>query len=601
MHQTNQRGTHTFHIPVMGTGFTIDTPLRVAKYGISSVISLVDDILIERMRKFHCEREGEPYEEIGPFDEESRQRRTTEYLNLIHRLVKRQIEAVRAAPFEVGTELTRYFELLPKGNLRARYHKMLGTQDTAEKEQLQNELREEVKPGSIDVNIMSKSDTDVYVRGKKMPPEYTSASTALRGYAYSTLDSSIIFSAGMNPRLYSYCAKFDDFFPDENGRITKHIVLKVSDYRSAFIQGKYFAKRGMWISEYRIESGLNCGGHVFPSMGFVLGPILEQFKEQRQQLFETMLPMYNKALAKKGRPTLDTPPEIRITVQGGIGTAEENQLMLDYYDMDATGWATPFLLVPEVANVDDAHQDKLLRAGDNDVWLSDSSPYGAPFWTLRDSASEEITRRRAIAGKPGSICRNGFIRFDTTYSKIPICAASKTYMRRRLAALEEEDLRPEQKEAVRTSVLAKSCICQELAGPATLKLGIDPDIAPAICCGPNIVNFSKMASLEEMVGHIYGRLSLLTNPSRPHLFLKELNLYVDFLRKEIAQFSLDLSSRTPKYFTEFRKNLHEGIEYYREKVGQIAFDGQERFLQELRAIGEALDEMPAIEEAEVCS
>ena len=31
---------HNFYIPVMGTGFTIDTPLKVAKYGISSVVSL---------------------------------------------------------------------------------------------------------------------------------------------------------------------------------------------------------------------------------------------------------------------------------------------------------------------------------------------------------------------------------------------------------------------------------------------------------------------------------------------------------------------------------------------------------------------------------
>ena len=35
---------HTFHIPVMGTGFTIDTPLKVARYGIASVVSLVDDL-----------------------------------------------------------------------------------------------------------------------------------------------------------------------------------------------------------------------------------------------------------------------------------------------------------------------------------------------------------------------------------------------------------------------------------------------------------------------------------------------------------------------------------------------------------------------------
>ena len=41
---------HTFHIPVMGTGYTVDTPVKVAHLGISSVISIVDDILIEKMR-----------------------------------------------------------------------------------------------------------------------------------------------------------------------------------------------------------------------------------------------------------------------------------------------------------------------------------------------------------------------------------------------------------------------------------------------------------------------------------------------------------------------------------------------------------------------
>ena len=29
---------HKFYIPVMGTGFTTDTPLKVARYGISSVV-----------------------------------------------------------------------------------------------------------------------------------------------------------------------------------------------------------------------------------------------------------------------------------------------------------------------------------------------------------------------------------------------------------------------------------------------------------------------------------------------------------------------------------------------------------------------------------
>src|SRR3990167_7728942 len=97
---------HTFHIPVMGTGFTIDTPLRVARYGISSVVSLVDDVLIEQMRKFHCQKEGEPYEEIKIADPDSRARRITAYLNLLDRLVKSQVHSLQAASFGSGSEIT---------------------------------------------------------------------------------------------------------------------------------------------------------------------------------------------------------------------------------------------------------------------------------------------------------------------------------------------------------------------------------------------------------------------------------------------------------------------------------------------------------------
>ena len=40
---------HTFNIPVMGLAYTIDSPIRVAHLGISSVISIMDDELIEKM------------------------------------------------------------------------------------------------------------------------------------------------------------------------------------------------------------------------------------------------------------------------------------------------------------------------------------------------------------------------------------------------------------------------------------------------------------------------------------------------------------------------------------------------------------------------
>ena len=51
----NYKPTHTFHIPVMGLAYTIDSPIRVGKYGVSSVISITDDELIEKMRAFYSE------------------------------------------------------------------------------------------------------------------------------------------------------------------------------------------------------------------------------------------------------------------------------------------------------------------------------------------------------------------------------------------------------------------------------------------------------------------------------------------------------------------------------------------------------------------
>jgi hypothetical protein len=60
-HESLYRTHHRFHIPVMGTGFTIDTPLRVGRFGISAVISLVDDLLIDRVRKHYCKAMNLPY------------------------------------------------------------------------------------------------------------------------------------------------------------------------------------------------------------------------------------------------------------------------------------------------------------------------------------------------------------------------------------------------------------------------------------------------------------------------------------------------------------------------------------------------------------
>jgi len=594
MENPTHRRMHSFHIPVMGTGFTIDTALRVAKYGISSVISLVDDTLIEQMRRFHCEREGEPYEEITSRDEDARARRITAYLNLLDRLVARQVKALQAAPFEAGSEITRYYEMLPETPLKQTYHDMLASEDPEEKADLQDQLRRAAVPGSIDVNIMSRGDNDAYRDGKKLPQEFSEAMAALRGYANSSLCSSMVFSAGMNPRLYSYAAKFDDFFPNSHGTLKKKIVLKVSDYRSAVIQGKFFAKRGLWVSEYRIESGLNCGGHAYATKGLLLGPILEEFKQNKDQLIGQLHAIYIKTLAASGRTPIELPHTVRITAQGGIGTAEEDELLLGYYNVDATGWATPFLLVPEVANVDQQHLEKLSAATQKDVFLSDNSPFGMPFWNLRNSASEEARRRRIEQGKPGSTCHKTHVRFNSEFTEIPICTASRNYQRRKLRHLAEEGLTPDQLSLVREHVLAKSCICHDLGGGATIRYGIDPDATPSVCPGPNIADFSKIATLEEMVSHIYGRAPLPTSPDpmspdRPHMFIREIAIYADYLRDEIKWYSSGLLSRSANYFDEFKENLLSGIEYYRGLAKQLDEQQRRRFLDELGVLQESIE------------
>src|SRR5690554_7915236 len=111
----------------------------------------------------------------------------------------------------------------------------------------------------------------------------------------------------MNPKLYSYCDQFEDFFPTDNSLPKKKVILKVSDYRSALIQGKYLAKKGIWVSEFRIESGLNCGGHVFATQGLLMGPILQEFNEKKQDLQESMFELYNPALLAKGQSGFSKP------------------------------------------------------------------------------------------------------------------------------------------------------------------------------------------------------------------------------------------------------------------------------------------------------
>lgn len=594
MEHTTPTFPHKFHIPVMGTGFSIDTPLKVARYGISSVVSIMDDELTEQMREFYSDKHDLEYEAITEDSEDKRARRITAYLNLLNDLLAKQVTELQDSEFKPGSEITRYFDLLPKSALKESYSEMLGQATPKAKREMQNRLRTRAIPGAIDVNIMTKLDSDNYDKKKnKLAPEYADAMAALRGFANSTLHSSIIFSAGLNRRLYAYLTTFEDFFPDQSGKLRKKITLKVSDYRSAYIQGKYLAKRGLWVSEYRIESGLNCGGHAFATDGHLLGPIMEEFAQKKTEMAEELHKAYNTALASRNRAPVRVPHGFLVTVQGGIGNYEEQSLMFERYGVDGVGWATPFLLVPEVTNVDEAHLAKLSAATSDDVNLSNHSPLGVPFWSLESSASEENRLARIARNRPGSPCPKGFLVSNTEFTDIPICTASRNFQRRKIRQIDANKHACEKLELVREKALRKSCLCLDLTGGATLKLNINPKAHTSVCCGPNIVNFSKIATLEEMVDHIYGKLSLITNPDRPHMFIKELSLYVDYFREEFQIAADEFTDRTAKRFLEFKRNLITGIDHYRELAERFNQEQKERFQASLDALYEEIDSIHA--------
>ena len=561
---------HSFHIPVMGVGFTIDTPVKVSHFGISSVISLVDDGLAERMRKFYSNKYDLTYSEIDTNQEDYRAKRLTAYLSLINLIVSNNFKNLKKEVFNAGSNLTKYFEMLPDSSqLKKAYLLMFEEKDENIKASLQKELKENLVPGSIDVNIMTKIDKDNFTKkGEKLPAEFNDAHAAVRGYANSELThSGLVLSAGLSPRLYSYISNFDNFFPDENGKLEKKIILKVSDYRSALVQGKFLAKKGIWISEYRIESGLNCGGHAFATNGFLMGPILEEFKQNKSDLIQEVHGILNEALSLAGRPTLSEPLALKITAQGGVGTTEEHNFLLDNYNLDSIGWGTPFLLVPEAVNVDDNTLEKLLKAGTEDLYLSNTSPMGIPFNSLRNSSKDLERDEKIKKGKPGSTCPNQFLKlFNKEFTDKPICTASRQYQKLKIKELDAKtDISKEQHSKEYNKITEKSCICTGLVTTPYINLGLlkstDGD-SVSVCPGPNMAYYSKKSSLSDMVNHIYGKINLLNDTYRPNMFVKELGIYVDYLKNEIEDSVETINLRKLKYFEEFKNNLLSGIEYY---------------------------------------
>jgi hypothetical protein len=559
----------------MGLGYTVDTPLKVARFGISSVVSIMDDFLLEDMRRIYSSKLNLPFTPILESEADYRAKRVEAYLNLLQGAVSAQMEELKGQNWEVAGDMRQLVDLLPPESQVAQLFQHYLAADSSEKPKLKSQLTALLTPGSIDVNIMTKVDKLNYDKeGNTLSREYSDALSALRGFAKSKLEASVVFSAGMNPALYSYAEQFADFFPDKDGKLKKRIILKVSDYRSALIQGKFLAKKGLWISEFRIESGLNCGGHAFASDGFLAGPILEDFKTNRRDLIETIRQTCNGALNQKGQPFLAESESIKITYQGGIGTAGEDSFLRNYYELDGTGWGSPFLLVPEATSVDEETIQRIIAAKKSDFYLSQASPLGVPFNNLRTSSGEDQRKARIEKGRPGSPCYKKFLSFSTEFTEKPICTASRQYQNLKMKLFAEGKVSKEDLD----EVLEKDCLCEGLSAPAILAQGENPRRnlnAVTICPGPNLAYFKGKFSLKEMVDHIYGKFALKLDSDRPHVFVKEAQLYVEYLKKEFQKLVPEASAKQEAYLEKFKKNLNQGLAYYQDLIASIQLDSEE--------------------------
>ena len=74
--------------------------------------------------------------------------------------------------------------------------------------------------------------------------------------------------------------------------------------------------------------------------------------------------------------------------------------------------------------------------------------------------------------------------------------------------------------------------------------------------------YSQVMSLKNITDHIYGRDNVITRSDRPNLFIKELYIYIDYLKNKLEESKISMSKKEEKYLRTFTKNMNEGVAYY---------------------------------------
>jgi hypothetical protein len=230
--------------------------------------------------------------------------------------------------------------------------------------------------------------------------------------------------------------------------------------------------------------------------------------------------------------------------------------------------------------VDAETLSKLASASPGDYYTSNASPLGVPFNNFRKSSSEQQRLQRIAKGRPGSPCHRKFLVSNTEFTEKPICTASRQYQKLKIEQIKSENLPADVLEKKIHDITDKACLCTGLSASVLINNQITPAHklnTVAICPGPNLAYFSGTFSLKQMVDHIYGRINILNNVSRPNMFLNELSLYVDHLQKEIEKNLSTLNSNKIRYLKNFQSNLLEGVNYYRKLSSGVAPEAMKLF------------------------
>ena len=211
--------------------------------------------------------------------------------------------------------------------------------------------------------------------------------------------------------------------------------------------------------------------------------------------------------------------------------------------------------------------EKLAKAKEDDLYLSNSSPLGVPFNTLKGN-TKDIQRQMLIdKGRPGTSCPNKFIALNHEFKDTGLCTASREYQYSKLKEIDALDLSSEEKEKRVEKVTEKSCICVGL-GTSTLILNNvstkKTGDGVSVCPGPNMAYYDKVMSLRAITDHIYGRSNMVTRTDRPNVFIKELSLYITHLQDKLDDVKATIDKKQLRSLTKFKKNLEDGIRYYDE-------------------------------------